>query len=139
MGTNLRRPTWRRMAAAFTLTCVGILGVGAADTAAEQRQSAPAAESGKTGGTVFIVQMADLPVVAYKGGRAGYAATAPQPGEHADPNSARVRKYQDFLNRTHADALRAVGASGSAKFYDYTFSFNGFAAQLTPKQAVLLA
>ena len=139
MGMNLRRPRWRRMAAAFTLTCVGILGVGAADTAAEQRQSAPAAESGKTGGTVFIVRMADLPVVAYKGGRAGYAATAPQRGEHANPNSARVRKYQDFLNRTHADALRAVGAPSNAKFYDYTFSFNGFAAQLTPKQAVRLA
>ena len=73
------------------------------------------AESSKSGATVYIVQMADDPVVAYQGGRAGYAATAPRQGEHADPNSARVRRYQDLLNRGHADALRAAGASGNAK------------------------
>jgi subtilisin family serine protease len=83
--------------------------------------------------------MADLPVVVYNGGRAGYPATAPRRGEHANPNSAQVRKYQDFLNRSHTAALRAVGASSTAKFYDYTFSFNGFAAQLTPAQAAKLA
>jgi hypothetical protein len=88
---------------------------------------------------VYIVQMSADPVVAYKGGRAGYAATAPRQGEHANPNSANVRKYQDFLNRSHNDALKAAGASGTSKIYDYTFSFNGFAAQLTPKQAARLA
>lgn len=135
MGMDLRRRTWCRIGAALTLTWVGIVGVGAADTAANQQQSASAGESSKSGATVFIVQMADFPVVAYTGGRAGYAATAPRQGEHANPNSAHVRKYQDYLDRTHADALRAVGASVTAKFYDYTFSFNGFAAQLTAKQA----
>jgi hypothetical protein len=98
-----------------------------------------AAESSKGGAAVYIVQMADDPVVAYQGGRAGYAATAPRQGEKANPNSAHVRRYQDFLNRTHADALRAAGASGNATVYDYTFSFNGFAAELTPGQAARLA
>jgi Subtilase family/Fibronectin type-III domain/Peptidase inhibitor I9 len=89
--------------------------------------------------SVYIVQMLDVPVVAYEGGRAGYAATAPARGEHANPNSANVRRYQDLLNRSHADALSAAGASSSAKFYDYTFSFNGFAAELTAAQAARLA
>jgi hypothetical protein len=145
MGMDLRPRTWRRLGAALTLTCLGIVGAGAADTAAGNQQSAAGgspsanADASKSGATVYIVQMADDPVVAYKGGRAGYAATAPRQGEHANPNSAQVKKYQDFLNRTHADALRAAGAPVNAKFYDYTFSFNGFAAQLTPKQAARLA
>jgi hypothetical protein len=138
MGMVLRRPSWRRIAAAFTLTCVGIAGVGATDTAADSTNSGPAVASSKSGVAVYIVQMADDPVVVYQGGRAGYAATAPRQGEHANPNSANVRKYQDFLNRTHADALRAAGASVNAKFYDYAFTFNGFAAQLTAKQVTQL-
>ena len=69
MGMVLRRPSWRRIAAAFTLTCVGIAGVGATDTAADSTNSGPAAASSKSGATVYIVQMADDPVVAYKGGR----------------------------------------------------------------------
>src|SRR5687768_3990112 len=72
--------------------------------------SGPAAtDSTKSGATVYIVQMADDPVVAYEGGRPGYARTAPSAGAKANPNSANVRRYQDFLNRTHADALRAAG------------------------------
>jgi hypothetical protein len=107
--------------------------------------SAPSGGGGRQAGSsasatsVYIVQMLDAPVVAYEGGTAGMAPTAPRSGEHANPNSANVRRYQDFLNRSHADALRAAGASVNAKFYDYTFSFNGFAAQLTRGQAALLA
>jgi subtilisin family serine protease len=104
--------------------------------------SAPAAggRSVQAGALVYIVQMLDDPVVAYDGGRPGFPATRPRPGEHVNPNSANVRRYQDFLNRSHADALAAVGApAASAKFHDYAFSFNGFAAVLTPAQATRLA
>ncbi|HUC32536.1 MAG TPA: S8 family peptidase, partial [Ilumatobacteraceae bacterium] len=95
--------------------------------------------NGKNGAKVFIVQLADVPVVAYKGGKAGYPATAPARGQHANPNSANVKKYQDLLNRGHNNVLRAVGVSSTAKLYDYTFSYNGFAVQLTPAQAAKLA
>jgi len=77
-------------------------------------------------------------VVAYDGGRQGYPATASRSGEHVNPNSAQVRRYQDFLNRGHSNALGAAGAPSTAKFYDYTFSFNGFAAELTAAQAARL-
>ena len=91
------------------------------------------------GSSLYIVQMRDMPVVAYDGSRAGFPATASPRGEHVNPSSAHVRRYQDFLNGSHTDALRAAGAGNAAKVYDYTFSFNGFAAVLTPAQAARLA
>ena len=58
MGMNLRRPNRRRIAAAFALTCAGIVGVGATDIAADQ-PSAAVAESRKGSTNVYIVQTAD--------------------------------------------------------------------------------
>ena len=81
---------------------------------------------------VYIVQMAADPVVAYTGGQPGLAATRPARGKHFNPNSATVRRYQQFLDRGHSQALAAAGAASDAKFYDYNYSFNGFAAELTP-------
>jgi hypothetical protein len=124
---------------ALALVAVSVAGLSGPASGSPPVSGDSTAQSSKNGATVYIVQMADDPVVAYKGGRGGYAATAPRQGEHADPNSANVRRYQDFLTRSHANALRAAGASGAAKIYDYTFSFNGFAAQLTPAQAARLA
>src|SRR5829696_6738550 len=139
MAQRHRRTVRRAAVSAFALVAASLPALNAPAGGSAPANAAHAAESTKSGTTVYIVQMADDPVVAYEGGRAGYAATAPRSGEHANPNSAQVRRYQDFLNRSHADVLRAAGASGNAKFYDYTFSFNGFAAQLTPGQAARLA
>ena len=116
------------------LVAVGVPASGAASTAAS-RSAGP-----KPGGTIaYIVQMLEDPVVAYDGGIPGLAATSSRSGDHVNPNSAQVRRYQDFLNRGHGQALAAAGAPSTAKFYDYTFSFNGFAATLTPAQAARLA
>jgi subtilisin family serine protease len=81
----------------------------------------------------YIVQMAQSPVVAYEGGIAGFERTKPAKGEKINPNSAAVRKYAGFLDGKHAEALQKVG--GGQKVYDYRFSYNGFAAKLTEKQA----
>ena len=81
----------------------------------------------------YIVLMDGAPVVAYEGGIAGLAATKPGNGEKINPNSAHVRKYVDYLASTHDSALKAVGAANSKK-YDYHYSFNGFAAELTAAQ-----
>ena len=85
---------------------------------------------------VYLVEMADMPAVAYKGGIAGLKATAPKKGQKIDPNSTHVVKYVAYLNNKHADAL---GKVGGRKIYDYTYSYNGFAANLTLEQANKLA
>ena len=86
---------------------------------------------------VYIVQMADDPVVAYNGGIKGLKATAPKNGQKIDPNSADVVNYVSYLNGKHNGALAKVG--GANKLYDYSYSFNGFAAQLTADQAAKLS
>lgn len=85
---------------------------------------------------VYIVQLRDNPVIAYEGNISGLAATKPDRGDHINPNSAKVKKYVKFLDSKHADALAIAGGE---KFYDYFYSFNGFAAVLTPSQAVKMA
>ena len=84
----------------------------------------------------YIVQLADDPAVAYQGGVAGLNATAPAKGQKLDPNSNEVKKYVAYLNGKHADAAAAVGAD---KFYDYGYSFNGFAAKMSEQAAAKLA
>jgi subtilisin family serine protease len=81
----------------------------------------------------YIVQMLADPVVAYDGGVAGLKATKPAKGEKIDPTSNEVQKYAGYLNGVHAVALEKAG--GGQKLYDYVYSYNGFAAQLTEAQA----
>lgn len=82
---------------------------------------------------VYIVQMGDAPVVAYKGGIKGYQATEPKQGQKIDPFNSAVVNYAGYLDSTHEKALNGVG--GGRKLYDYHYSYNGFAAQLTEAQA----
>ena len=85
---------------------------------------------------VYIVRMSDLPVVSYEGGVAGLPATKPGRGQKIDPNDSNVSGYASYLDGHHA---RAVGAVGGRKVYDYRYSFNGFAAELSDAQASALA
>lgn len=85
---------------------------------------------------VYIVQMIDEPVVAYEGGTAGLAATAPQEGSKIDPLSTGVINYSTYLVGQHDKALKKAGGQ---KIYDYTISFNGFAAKMSPGQARKMA
>jgi hypothetical protein len=86
-------------------------------------------------GDVYLVILADAPVVAYSGGITGLPATAPAAGKKVDPTSANVKNYVAYLDKTHADLVAKVGAGSTAKFYDYRYSLNGFAAVLTGGQA----
>lgn len=85
----------------------------------------------------YIVQLAEWPVVAYDGSIAGYKATKPAPGSKIDPASTDVVKYVGYLKYRHDALLKSVGAS--KKLYDYSYSYNGFAAKLTAAQANKLA
>jgi len=95
-----------------------------------------AGASGSSDRSIYIVQMLDRPAVAYEGGTAGLAATKPAKGAKIDPNSATVKKYVDYLKGSHDNALQKVG--GGDKVYDYSYSYNGFAAKLTDAQAAAL-
>ena len=85
----------------------------------------------------YIVQLRELPAVAYDGSISGLAATKPAKGQKIDPNSAVVTKYVGHLDAKHDAEMKAVGAT--KKLYDYTYSFNGFSAHLTAAQANKLA
>lgn len=86
---------------------------------------------------IYIVQMADAPAVAYDGTIKGLKATAPKNGQKIDPAAADVVNYVSYLSNKHNDALNKVG--GAVKLYDYSYTFNGFAAKLTSEQAAKMA
>ncbi len=96
-----------------------------------------ASEPSKSGNGNYIVQMREAPAAVYKGGVAGYKATAAKAGQKINPLAPDVVRYSDYLKGRHDAALRSVG--NGQKLYSYTFSFNGFAAKLTVEQAAAMA
>jgi subtilisin family serine protease len=104
---------------------------GAAAGADDHRSSA------RRQSNVYIVRMSEDPAVAYKGGLPGLRATKPARGQKIDPNDPRVADYVAYVDSRHDAAL--VRAGGGRKVYDYSYSFNGFAAELTEQQAAKLA
>jgi subtilisin family serine protease len=133
---TLRKP--RRLVALFAAFSLAIVfGPGQVLSAAPVRDTGPASAKFTSDGT-FIVQLREDPVVAYTGGP-GMRATAPATGKKIDPASAAVTSYANYLKASHDRLLASVGAINTQKIYDYTYSFNGFAARLTAGQANKLA
>ncbi|HEY8567676.1 S8 family serine peptidase [Microbulbifer sp.] len=93
---------------------------------------APAEKQKKT----YIVQLADKPLIAYEGGIQGYAATKPQASRKLDFSSSAIKGYKQHLAERRQQALETI--PGARKVHDYQVAFNGFAAQMTAKQAELL-
>ncbi len=87
--------------------------------------------------SVYVIQMSADPVVAYKGNIRGYQATKPGKGQKIDPTDPHVISYVGYLDARHDSALAAIG--GGRKLYDYRYTYNGFAAELTDEQAVAIA
>jgi subtilisin family serine protease len=85
---------------------------------------------------VYIVQMLAAPAVAYTGNVAGYKATKPAKGDKLDPAASDTVQYVDYLKSKHDKALDNLG--GGTMVYDYAYTYNGFAAKLTPSQAAAL-
>ncbi|WP_226663982.1 S8 family serine peptidase [Microbulbifer aggregans] len=90
---------------------------------------------------IYIVQLADKPLIGYEGAISGLAATKPattQGGkrQRLDFSASNIKNYAAFLAERRSEALDAV--PGASKVYDYDVAFNGFAAQMTDKQAELL-
>lgn len=84
---------------------------------------------------LYIVQMADFPAASYTGGLQGFPATKPNRGQKINPNNPSVIGYAGYLDGRHTEALNGVGGR---KVYDYHYSFNGFAAELSEAQAEAL-
>lgn len=124
----------RRVLGALTALPLAITGFGTASAT----PAGPQLESEFTDG-VYIVQMIDPPVAAYEGEVPGYAPTKPGKGKKVNPKSAHVKKYAGHLKNKHDAALRTSGAPASKKLYDYSFTYNGFAAKLTGSEAAKLA
>ncbi len=93
---------------------------------------AAASGAGGTTKSTYIVQMLAEPAVAYTGGVAGIPATKPAKGKKIDRGAAAVQAYVNHLKGTHDKALARVGGE---KVYDYSITYNGFAADLTEGQA----
>jgi len=106
--------------ALLALMVVAVASIGAAPN------------NGKDSAEVYVVQLEGAPVVAFDGA-AGLEATRPDDGEKIDPQSAKVKRYVDHLTKKQDQALAKVGAKND-KLYSYVYSFNGFAASLTPEQ-----
>jgi Peptidase inhibitor I9 len=114
-----------------------LLTAGAGTAFVATKPTSPDVRQGAPKNGVYIVQMLAAPAVSYSGGIAGYNATKPGKGQKIDPLAANTLSYVGYLKGKHDEAVRKV--RGGAKIYDYTCSFNGFAAKLTEKQAAALA
>ncbi len=99
------------------------------------QEPAPVAQRSRAdiSNNVYVVQMTELPAGSYTGGIAGLAATKPGRGQKLNPNNRDVIAYAGYLDARHGQAFNQIG--GGRKLYDYRYSFNGFAAELTEDQA----
>jgi len=86
---------------------------------------------------IYVVRLAEDPVVAYQGGIKGLKATKPGKGKKINPNDPTVVRYADYLVSRHDAVLASAG--GGSKLYSYRYAYNGFAAKLSPGQARKLA
>ena len=112
----------------FNLMLALVLALSLSTSALAQGNIAPSAKSNAKS---YIVVMKGDPIIAYEGDVAGYAATKPDKGDKVNPNSAKVRKYEKFLEKSHDKTLAEAGVSSSAKVNEYTFALNGYSAMLT--------
>jgi len=91
----------------------------------------------KSGGHVYVVKLREAGALNYRGGKTGFAATRPGPGEKLRRDAGNVQSYVQYLEDSHARLLTEVGAAG-AKLYSYRYALNGFSARLTPGQVSAL-
>ena len=113
--------------------------VSAADPQANQSSASVGKHVPKGEYDSYIVVMELDPAIAYKGGIKKYPATKPGKGKKINPNSANVKKYAQYLNKSHDQTLNAAGLNVGAKLHDYTIALNCFAAQMTHAQAIKIA
>ena len=96
---------WQRSLAVAIVTAATTLSLTTVTYAAGD----PGSASGKAPyqpSKLYIVQMADMPVVSYTGGISGLSATKPAKGKKIDPLSNDVVRYVGYLTAKHDAALQ---------------------------------
>lgn len=86
----------------------------------------------------YIVQLADAPAASYRGGLPGLPATQVAEGSRLRVTTPAVRAYVTHLERRQQATLARLG-SPVRVLHNYRYSYNGFAAVLSPTQAQRLA
>ena len=76
-----------------------VLGVAALAVTFVTSAAARSDAGAQADSATYIVRMVEAPAVAYTGGIAGLEATKPAKGEKIDPDSTKVQRYVDHLNR----------------------------------------
>jgi len=126
------------VAAVLAVVFEGSSGLLAQDPPRAQEPSrAGGGNAGRTqkSNNLYVVQMVEVPVSSYTGGIAGFAATKPPRGRKINRTDPAVIAYVGYLEARHDETLARVGGR---KVYDYTYSYNGFAAELSATQAEAL-
>ncbi len=134
---SLPSPIGRRRPIAVALATVALTALAVAGPDQAFAQDSAAAPTGGFTDGLYIVQLAEAPVGSYDGHVAGMRATQPRSGAKLDRNSADVQRYRGHLADRHDAVLARVPRA--KKVYDYTYTFNGFAARLTGRDAAMLA
>ncbi len=88
---------------------------------------------------VYVVLLADSPIVSYDGSIPGLEPTKTTDGERMHPLAPAAFAYADHLRNRHDETLAAAGVPQDRKLYDYTYASNGFAARMTPAEAAQVA
>lgn len=104
-------------------------------SAADPTQRGPVPDLNKDR-KIYIVQLAEKPLASFRKQLPSLAAAQPRSGARIDPQSAEFRDYTSFLRDRRQRVLASV--AGARKVHDYQVAFNGFAAQMTARQAELL-
>ncbi|TFD70349.1 S8 family peptidase [Cryobacterium gelidum] len=128
---------------AVALIGASILGGGTLPAGAAPAATGPFGSIASPGGQRmdftagrYIVTLSDEAVALYRGGVNGFSATMPDAGAKLDTQSRSAENYRDYLTRVQREVAASVDATLA---YSYTLALNGFAAQLTGKQAAALA
>ena len=89
------------------------------------------------GKKTYIVQLADAPAATYSGGIGGLASTKPTAGAKLDVSASHVRAYANYLGAMRNAELAKLGLR-TPVMHSYSYTYNGFAIQLTDAQAQAL-
>src|SRR5688500_5964054 len=108
---------------------VGALAIATAIAATASAPGAIAANPGET--ALYIVQTVSDPA-------AQHPTTNPAEGQKLNSRSANVRNLVSQLRGEHNRTLAAAKVDAGRKVYDYSLTFNGYAARLTEAEAARL-
>ncbi len=93
---------------------------------------------------IYMIRLADPPLVAYTGGIAGLKATSPQVtgARKLNVNSPDAQAYSRYLADKRAQAITAMQQAlkrSITTIYEYYTTNNGLAVKLTPAEAEIVA